>query len=49
MRVVVADASPVHYLILIDRVELLRSLFGAVIMPPEVRGVPDGGDSRIST
>jgi len=33
MKVVVADASPINYLILID---LLRRLYGRIVIPPEV-------------
>ena len=33
MRVVVADTGPLHYLVLIDAVELLPRLFGHVFIP----------------
>ena len=36
MRVVVADTSPVNYLILIDCIDLLRRLFTSVVIPMEV-------------
>jgi predicted nucleic acid-binding protein len=36
MTVVVADASPVNYLILIDCIDVLRRLYGRVVIPPEV-------------
>ena len=36
MRVVVADTSPVNYLILIDCIGVLRSLYGSVVIPFEV-------------
>jgi predicted nucleic acid-binding protein len=36
MKVVVADASPINYLILIDCIDVLRRLYGRVIIPPEV-------------
>lgn len=34
--IVVSDTSPLHYLIVIGQVEILSSLFGRVICPPEV-------------
>lgn len=34
--IVVADSSPLHYLILIEHVELLSSLYGEVIVPDAV-------------
>src|SRR5258708_1528901 len=37
MRVVVADATPLHYLILIEAVEVLSRLFGHLYIPAEVR------------
>jgi predicted nucleic acid-binding protein len=46
MTVVVADTSPLNYLVLIGQIEVLRSLYGKVFVPPEVlaelsdRGVP---------
>jgi predicted nucleic acid-binding protein len=36
MKVVVADASPINYLILIDCIDVLRRLYGRVVIPPEV-------------
>ena len=33
MRVVVADTGPLHYLVLIEAVELLPELFGRVLVP----------------
>ena len=36
MRVVVSDTSPLHYLILIGEVELLRVLFQEIQIPPRV-------------
>lgn len=35
--IAVADASPLHYLVLIDRVDGLSDLFETVITPPAVR------------
>jgi len=37
MRLVVADASPLHYLILVDAVDVLRRLFEKIYVPIEVR------------
>jgi predicted nucleic acid-binding protein len=37
MRLVVADATPLHYLILIDAVHVLPSLFEKIHVPLEVR------------
>jgi predicted nucleic acid-binding protein len=37
MRVVVADATPLHYLILIEAVHVLPRLFERIDVPAEVR------------
>ena len=37
MRLVVADASPLHYLILVDAVDVLCRLFEKIYVPIEVR------------
>jgi predicted nucleic acid-binding protein len=37
MRVVVADATPLHYLILIDAVQILQRLFERIHVPSEIR------------
>src|SRR5467141_3664160 len=37
MRVVVADATPLHYLILIDAIHVLPSIFEKIHAPVEVR------------
>jgi predicted nucleic acid-binding protein len=34
--IVVADTSPINYLILIEEIELLPKLFGRIIIPPAV-------------
>ncbi len=34
--IVVADSSPLHYLILLECVEVLAPLFGEVMVPPQV-------------
>jgi predicted nucleic acid-binding protein len=34
--VVVADASPINYLILIECIDVLRVLYGRVVIPVEV-------------
>lgn len=36
MKVVVADASPINYLILIDCIDVLQRLYGRVVIPREV-------------
>jgi predicted nucleic acid-binding protein len=36
MKVVVADASPINYLILIDCIDVLHALYGRVVIPTEV-------------
>jgi predicted nucleic acid-binding protein len=36
MRLVVADTSPLVYLILIDQIEILPQLFNSVILPDAV-------------
>lgn len=36
MKVVAADASPINYLILIDCIDVLRRLYGRIVIPPEV-------------
>ena len=37
MRVVVADATPLHYLILIDAIDVLPRIFEKIYIPTEVR------------
>src|SRR4051812_9445562 len=34
--IVVADTSPLCYLVLVDQIEVLASLFGQVVIPPAV-------------
>jgi predicted nucleic acid-binding protein len=36
MRLVVADTSPIYYLLSIDQIDLLPRLFGAVVVPDAV-------------
>jgi predicted nucleic acid-binding protein len=36
MTVVIADTSPLNYLVLIGRIDILGSLYGKVFVPPEV-------------
>lgn len=36
MTVVVADTSPLNYLVLIGQIETLHALYGGVLVPPEV-------------
>ena len=35
--IVIADTSPIDYLILIGEIELLPALYGRVLIPPSVR------------
>lgn len=37
MTVVVADTSSLNYLVLIGQIEILHSLYGKIVVPPEVR------------
>jgi predicted nucleic acid-binding protein len=37
MYVVIADAGPLRYLVLIDQIELLPILYGKVVLPDVVR------------
>ena len=34
--IVVSDADPIHYLVLIDRADVLRALYERVVLPPDV-------------
>lgn len=36
MKVIVADTSPLNYLILIDSVDILPRLYGSILVPPQV-------------
>lgn len=36
--IVIADTSPISYLILIGEIEVLQALYGTVILPEAVRG-----------
>lgn len=36
MRVVVSDTSPVNYLVQIDEIDVLRTLYGEILIPPAV-------------
>lgn len=36
MTVLVADTSPLNYLVLIGEIGILRTLYGRVVVPPEV-------------
>jgi predicted nucleic acid-binding protein len=38
VRIVVADTGPIHYLVLIGRIEILPVLFDTVVIPSVVRG-----------
>ncbi|MGC1647913.1 MAG: hypothetical protein WA741_18990, partial [Candidatus Sulfotelmatobacter sp.] len=35
--IVVADTSPINYLILIEEIDILRQMYGTVVIPPAVR------------
>jgi predicted nucleic acid-binding protein len=50
MTVVVADTSPLNYLILIEAIDLLPRLYGRVVIPIEVLSelVDDGAPRRVS-
>ena len=41
--IVVADTSPINYLIWINEIDLLPTLYGMVIVPPSVREELNGG------
>jgi predicted nucleic acid-binding protein len=36
--IIVADTSPINYLVLIDAIDILKALFGRVVIPPAVLG-----------
>ena len=36
--IVVADSGPLHYLILLEQIELLRRFYGQVLVPDAVAG-----------
>jgi predicted nucleic acid-binding protein len=50
MTVVVADTSPLNYLILIEAIDLLPRLYGRIIIPAEVLNelIDDGAPRRVS-
>ena len=50
MTVVVADTSPLNYLILIEAIDLLPRLYGRIIIPTEVLSelIDDGAPRRVS-
>ena len=35
--IVVADATPIHYLVLIGEVDILEKLYKRIVIPPSVR------------
>jgi predicted nucleic acid-binding protein len=45
MTVVVADTSPINYLLLIGQIAVLESLYGQVVIPPEVLAELTDGDA----
>ena len=36
--IVVADSGPLHYLVLVEHIELLRRFYGQVVVPEPVAG-----------
>jgi predicted nucleic acid-binding protein len=50
MKVVVADTSPINYLVLIDCIDVLRRLYARVVIPEEVLNelTADGGPRQVS-
>lgn len=50
MKVVVADTSPINYLVLIDCIDILRQLYACVVIPEEVLNelTADGTPSQVS-
>src|ERR1700687_212704 len=50
MTVVIADTSPLNYLILIEAIDLLPGLYGRIIIPAEVLNelIDDGAPRRVS-
>ena len=50
MTVVVADTSPLNYLILIEALDLLPRLYGRIVIPVEVLNElsDDGAPRRVS-
>jgi predicted nucleic acid-binding protein len=43
--IVVADTSPLNYLVCIDLIEVVSQLYGKVIIPPEVRNELQAADA----
>lgn len=50
MKVVVADTSPINYLVLIDKVDVLRQLYARIVIPEEVLSElgADGAPPQVS-
>jgi predicted nucleic acid-binding protein len=50
MRVVVAETSPINYLILIDKVDVLRRLYAHIVIPEDVLSElgADGAPPQVS-
>lgn len=46
MRLVVADTSPIFYLLSIDRIDILPQLFGKVLVPDRQTAVSSRGTQR---
>ena len=48
MMIVIADTSPLHYLILLEHTEILQHLYGRVIIPRAVAPRASGGENATS-
>jgi len=48
MRLVVADAGPLNYLVLVDAIALLPQMFDQVLLPAEVHNELDANDAPAS-
>jgi predicted nucleic acid-binding protein len=44
--IVVADTSPINYLVLIEEIDVLTKMYGAVVIPRMVRDFSDHRDLR---
>src|SRR5438477_8308396 len=45
MRVIVADTSPLNYLVLIGEISILPHLYGQILIPPEVLAELEDSDA----
>ena len=46
--IVIADTSPINYLILIGQIDVLRALYGRVLIPPTQR-TASGARDRVNS